>query len=56
MRDICERRRIPLLDLYPVLLTQGGAALFSDRYHFTAAGHRAAAAAVLEFLTANALI
>ncbi len=49
MAEVCSRLGIPLLDLYPVLQQSDWRPLFSDDYHFTAAGHRLVAEAVDRF-------
>ena len=54
MAETCSRRGIPLIDLYPILAKTDWRPLFSDNYHFTAAGHRLVAEAVMEFLETRA--
>ncbi len=50
---ICESEGIPLLDLHEVFRTAGEKALYEDRVHLTASGHRVAANAIREWLEAG---
>ncbi len=49
LRQFCERREIPFVDLYDALERSGpGSAYFGDDPHWTPAGHRVAAQALFE--------
>lgn len=55
MAEICNRVRVPLLDLHPAFLA-GPGGLYKDGIHLTPAGHGVAARELVEFLVKEGLV